>query len=217
MRQVTYSSPALRPRLPPHHLRPVSSTLPLQSSEQALPAPAGLATIRGCVRSAAYGIHTGLVHGRSSEQVPTLCTSCVPQVVSATLRGRLQHWTGVLDTKAQQDPGYFDAPSTVATAKWVGANIPVGSRPFVTFGFCSICPEDAGELPQAMLNAATDSFNGVVRATLQLCGGYECQEKGGTFMLAFKSMRLALEWGMVFQMALMTVGGTWPQTDVNRM
>jgi hypothetical protein len=48
-------------------------------------------------------------------------------------------------------------------------------------------------------------FTHAVRVTLAAAGGYECQEKRGTFMLAFPSMRSALEWSLLLQLALLQV------------
>lgn len=42
-----------------------------------------------------------------------------------------------------------------------------------------------------------------VRTSLLLCDGYECQEKEGTFLVAFASPRAAVEWALTLQLALM--------------
>jgi hypothetical protein len=50
-----------------------------------------------------------------------------------------------------------------------------------------------------------EAFCAVVRATLALHHGYECQERNGIFMVAFPSLQPALEWGLLLQVALMKV------------
>ena len=50
---------------------------------------------------------------------------------------------------------------------------------------------------------ALGRFKSCVRTTLLLCDGYECQEKEGTFLVAFSSPRAALEWALTLQLALL--------------
>ena len=38
---------------------------------------------------------------------------------------------------------------------------------------------------------------------LRLADGYECQEKDGVFMLAFEGPKMAAEWAILFNMALL--------------
>ncbi len=50
---------------------------------------------------------------------------------------------------------------------------------------------------------ALGRFKSCVRTSLLLCDGYECQEKEGTFLVAFASPRAAVEWALTLQLALM--------------
>lgn len=50
---------------------------------------------------------------------------------------------------------------------------------------------------------ALGRFKSCVRTSLLLCGGYECQEKEGTFMIAFPHPRAAVEWALTLQLALL--------------
>ncbi len=50
---------------------------------------------------------------------------------------------------------------------------------------------------------ALGRFKSCVRTSLLLCDGYECQEKEGTFLVAFASPRAAVEWALKLQLALM--------------
>ena len=50
---------------------------------------------------------------------------------------------------------------------------------------------------------ALGRFKSSVRTSLLLCDGYECQEKEGTFLVAFASSRAAVEWALTLQLALM--------------
>ena len=50
---------------------------------------------------------------------------------------------------------------------------------------------------------ALGRFKSCVRTSLLLCGGYECQEKEGTFMIAFPQPRAAVEWALTLQLALL--------------
>ncbi len=50
---------------------------------------------------------------------------------------------------------------------------------------------------------ALGRFKSCVRTSLLLCDGYECQEKEGTFLVAFSSPRAAVEWALTLQLALM--------------
>ncbi len=50
---------------------------------------------------------------------------------------------------------------------------------------------------------ALGRFKSCVRTSLLLCDGYECQEKEGTFLVAFCSPRAALEWALTLQLAVL--------------
>ena len=55
---------------------------------------------------------------------------------------------------------------------------------------------------------ALGRFKSCVRTSLLLCGGYECQEKEGTFMIAFPHPRTAVEWALTLQLALLRYAAT---------
>lgn len=48
-------------------------------------------------------------------------------------------------------------------------------------------------------------YSDVVRWTLLVAGGYECQEQEGNYMIAYHSPGAALEWALLLQEALMEV------------
>jgi hypothetical protein len=48
-------------------------------------------------------------------------------------------------------------------------------------------------------------YSDVVRWTLLVAGGYECQEQEGNYMIAFHTAASALEWALLLQEALMEV------------
>lgn len=56
---------------------------------------------------------------------------------------------------------------------------------------------------------ALGRFKSCVRTSLLLCGGYECQEKEGTFMIAFPHPRAAVEWALTLQLALLRSGSPY--------
>jgi hypothetical protein len=60
-----------------------------------------------------------------------------------------------------------------------------------------ICREAAEEMLQ--------QYSDVVRWTLLISGGYECQEQEGSYMIVFASAAAALEWSLLVQEALMEV------------
>jgi len=53
------------------------------------------------------------------------------------------------------------------------------------------------------LNGWSEPLKSCVRTSLLLCGGYECQEKEGTFMIAFPEPKAAVEWALTLQLALL--------------
>lgn len=62
------------------------------------------------------------------------------------------------------------------------------SLPEVTIGFCapeSLRPLEASPLARRAAKEALELFSSAVRTALCACGGYECQEKDGVFMVAF--------------------------------
>ncbi|KAK9855147.1 hypothetical protein WJX84_005580 [Apatococcus fuscideae] len=58
----------------------------------------------------------------------------------------------------------------------------------------------AAEVPGR--SSALSTFRSCVRTSLLLSGGVECQEKDGTFMIAFTGVRIAMEWALSLQMCL---------------
>jgi len=48
-------------------------------------------------------------------------------------------------------------------------------------------------------------YSDVVRWTLLVAGGYECQEQEGSYMIAFTSAAAAVEWALLVQEALLEV------------
>ncbi len=123
------------------------------------------------------------------------------------LRGRLQLWQPELQSRGCTKAGYLQAPGTARCLQYIGCTIPAGLRPFVTMAFASLdgvttkALQAGGDGAQHVLEA----FCAVVRATLALHLGYECQERNGIFMIAFPSLQPALEWGLLLQVALMKV------------
>ncbi|KAL0029412.1 hypothetical protein WJX77_005563 [Trebouxia sp. C0004] len=78
--------------------------------------------------------------------------------------------------------------------------------PDIAFAFVSDSgyKEIAGiDKQQALI--ALGRFKSCVRTSLLLCDGYECQEKEGTFLVAFASPTAAVEWALTLQLALMRV------------
>lgn len=50
---------------------------------------------------------------------------------------------------------------------------------------------------------AQAKYKSCVRTTLRLASGYECQDLNGVFMLAFQNAMHAVQWAMLFNMALL--------------
>jgi len=83
-------------------------------------------------------------------------------------------------------PSFFEAPSASEALLPDGLRFKSRSLPIVTMAFCA--PADMRPLEAASSRAAKQAqemFCSAVRTTLSACGGYECQEKDGIFMLAF--------------------------------
>jgi hypothetical protein len=89
----------------------------------------------------------------------------------------------------------------------IGGIIPEAVRPKVTLGFCSLprATDLAMSWAEGGRSPLLEQFTRVVRVTLAAMGGYECQEKRGSFMLTFPCMRVALEWSLLLQLALLQV------------
>jgi hypothetical protein len=57
-------------------------------------------------------------------------------------------------------------------------------------------------LKPTVKTAIVTLFCSVVRVTLEACGGYECSERDGLFLLVFEGICPALEWALTLQLAL---------------
>ena len=69
------------------------------------------------------------------------------------------------------------------------------------------CTQEVVRIDKQQALIALGRFKSCVRTSLLLCGGYECQEKEGTFMIAFPQPRAAVEWALTLQLALLRY--TW--------
>ncbi|DBA88295.1 TPA: hypothetical protein ACH3X1_016535 [Trebouxia sp. C0004] len=132
------------------------------------------------------------------------------------------------DPASQVAPSFFDAPGAQAAGKVTPKQrapysvmtgppaTPRGSPdstqrfsqdlPDIAFAFVSDSgyKEIAGiDKQQALI--ALGRFKSCVRTSLLLCDGYECQEKEGTFLVAFASPTAAVEWALTLHLALMRV------------
>ena len=63
--------------------------------------------------------------------------------------------------------------------------------------------QEVASIDKQLALIALGRFKSCLRTTLLLFDGYECQEKEGTFLLAFCSPRAALEWALTLQLALL--------------
>ncbi|KAK9863985.1 hypothetical protein WJX84_001650 [Apatococcus fuscideae] len=79
--------------------------------------------------------------------------------------------------------------------------------------------KELGAVNFSLAEQACSLYTDVVRSTLFVNKGYECQEKEGVFMMAFETPVSALEWALTLQLALIKV--TWPEdllaTDIGRL
>ena len=66
-----------------------------------------------------------------------------------------------------------------------------------------LCLQEVLRIDKQQGLIALGRFKSCVRTSLLLCGGYECQEKEGTFMIAFPHPRAAVEWALTLQLALL--------------
>eukprot|EP00775_Hariotina_reticulata_P012684 gene12684-12814_t len=131
------------------------------------------------------------------------------------------HFYPPLNTLQQYTPGYFNAPGASAAPLQPPKKQPrqdnlsfcyspgpsaVCDLPPVVMVFCAI------DNYQSMLTAnraaaeqLLQQYSDVVRWTLLVAGGYECQEQEGNYMIAFASAAAAVEWALLVQEALMEV------------
>jgi len=65
------------------------------------------------------------------------------------------------------------------------------------------CIQEVSRIDKQQALIALGRFKSCVRTSLLLCGGYECQEKEGTFMIAFPEPKAAVEWALTLQLALL--------------
>jgi len=73
----------------------------------------------------------------------------------------------------------------------------------VTFSLLWFCVQEVSRIDKQQALIALGRFKSCVRTSLLLCGGYECQEKEGTFMIAFPQPKTAVEWALTLQLALL--------------
>lgn len=64
------------------------------------------------------------------------------------------------------------------------------------------------EANRAAAELALELYSDCVRWLLLVGGGYECQESEGTFMVAFSSPDVAIEWCLMVQQVLKDM--SWP-------
>ncbi|WIA33706.1 hypothetical protein OEZ86_006824 [Tetradesmus obliquus] len=139
-------------------------------------------------------------------------------VLPPVLEGRA-HCFPALNTLQQHTPGYLDAPATHASPLHVEVSHQRSGRSSASRLARSVCPLP----PVVMVFCAVDGYrqmsladrpaaqemlqhySDVVRWTLLVAGGYECQEQEGNYMIAFHSAATALEWALLLQEALMEV------------
>eukprot|EP00775_Hariotina_reticulata_P007075 gene7075-7288_t len=114
------------------------------------------------------------------------------QIITRQLSPRAAHFPP-LATPRQIYPSFFQAPSASEALLPDGLRFKSRSLPIVTMAFCA--PADTRSLEAASSRAAKQAqemFCSAVRTTLSACGGYECQEKDGIFMLAFDDPGMTL-------------------------
>eukprot|EP00775_Hariotina_reticulata_P012686 gene12686-12816_t len=130
------------------------------------------------------------------------------------------HFCPPINSLQQYTPGYFNAPGTAAAPLQVPKTIvgrltstcgmpgPTSMCPLppVVMVFCAI--DQYQDMLSANREAAEEmlqQYSDVVRWTLLISGGYECQEQEGSYMIVFASAAAALEWSLLVQEALMEV------------
>ena len=60
-------------------------------------------------------------------------------------------------------------------------------------------------LHEATSNLMLEMYNDIVRTSLLVVGGYECQELDGAYMIAFNDAGDAMEWCLMLQELLLDV------------
>ena len=68
--------------------------------------------------------------------------------------------------------------------------------------------QEVASIDKQLAVIALGRFKSCVRTSLLLCDGYECQEKEGTFLVAFSSPRAAVEWALTLQLTLLKSANT---------
>ncbi|GAX82245.1 hypothetical protein CEUSTIGMA_g9673.t1 [Chlamydomonas eustigma] len=156
----------------------------------------------------------GIVPNRSENLPASLTGTKIIQIISRGLAGRTAHFPPIYTSKLVS-PSFFDAPAASDSLLPDGnafKNLPEGQvLPNVCIAFCSPAEMKVLQaLNSELAREALSAYRGCVRLTLFACrGSYECQEKDGIFMLAFKDPAAAIEWAVVLQLALLRV--QWSQ------
>eukprot|EP00803_Ostreobium_quekettii_P006136 evm.model.scf_58.8 EVM.evm.TU.scf_58.8 scf_58:69130-77261(+) len=119
-----------------------------------------------------------------------------------------------LHTVEQVGPSFYDAPGAVQFLASLKQSIHRQAPAFdslrseITMAFCSPAGLK-GLLPNPTLGEeALTLFRECVSESIMSCKGYECQEKDGTFMIAFSCPMDALDWSCSLHIALL--GLPWP-------
>eukprot|EP00882_Tetradesmus_deserticola_P025795 GHRQ01028364.1.p1 GENE.GHRQ01028364.1~~GHRQ01028364.1.p1 ORF type:complete len:205 (+),score=78.57 GHRQ01028364.1:86-700(+) len=114
-----------------------------------------------------------------------------------------------LDSLRQETPGYFDAPAAGLVPLGPGSCSTAGAMPPVSIVFCTIDKfAEIVEVNREAAELALELYSDCVRWLLLVGGGYECQEAEGTFMVAFSSADVAIEWCLMVQQVLRDM--SWP-------
>ncbi|KAK9861804.1 hypothetical protein WJX84_009388 [Apatococcus fuscideae] len=138
------------------------------------------------------------------------------QLGAAALKGfnLMQILPGALATRAsmfpplpvthQVAPSFNDSPASSMASFMQTNNEQNPAQQLVSIVFCSPAKPDSDLAETASLGKSTllNQYRSCVRTSLLLLGGVECQEKEGTFMIAFADVRMAAEWAMSVQLCL---------------
>ncbi|KAK9864492.1 hypothetical protein WJX84_005112 [Apatococcus fuscideae] len=113
-----------------------------------------------------------------------------------------------LDPALKIAPSFFNAPGA-SVAELPGRKPEEICSIDITIVFCSCCQmKPLLAMNAEVAKAALCKFKSCLRTMLRLADGYECQEKDGVFMLAFEGPKMAAEWAILFNMALLDL--EWP-------
>ncbi|GAX81538.1 hypothetical protein CEUSTIGMA_g8966.t1 [Chlamydomonas eustigma] len=144
------------------------------------------------------------------------------QVAPAAIASRILLFPWPLhlsDSWIKFSPGFFDAPGSGALmlpgmrelleTGSMSRNMSSAYRPNISLAFSAI--EGFRQISSYNVQLSRKALsiqNACVRETLSVCGGYECKETDGGFMVAFNDSCQAVEWAVTLQMALMETA--WP-------